>query len=116
MTWRAAVAVLALAVTAGCAAPLGPAGESRRPPTAPRAACHIPGSDTEGLCGTHRVFEDRVARSGRTIPLNILVLPALTASPAPDALFVLAGGPGVGSATGVTRAVVEFFRPMRDER
>jgi pimeloyl-ACP methyl ester carboxylesterase len=40
------------------------------------------------------VFEDRAAKAGRVIPLKIVVLPALAASPAPDPIVVLAGGPG----------------------
>jgi pimeloyl-ACP methyl ester carboxylesterase len=47
------------------------------------------------LCGTYEVFENR--RSGRTISLDIAVLPAKK-KPLDDPLFFLSGGPG-GSAT-----------------
>jgi pimeloyl-ACP methyl ester carboxylesterase len=50
------------------------------------------------LCGQYEVFENRAAKSGRKIKLNLLVLPALSAKPAPDPIFYLAGGPG-GAAT-----------------
>ncbi len=54
------------------------------------------GSDktTEGLCGTYSVFENRQTRAGRKIDLRIMILPAATATPAPDPVFPLAGGPG----------------------
>ncbi len=85
-------------------------------PTVQLTPCSVPNSTTDARCGTYPVFEDRVAKSGRTISLNILVLPALTESAAPDPIFVLAGGPGQGAASGVTREVVEYFRPMRSRR
>jgi len=45
-------------------------------------------------CGVHQVFENRDAKSGRTIPIFVAVLPALESPAAPDPLFFLAGGPG----------------------
>ena len=47
----------------------------------------------ESLCGTISVFEDRAARTGRKINLNIMLLPAV-ATAKPDPIFFLAGGPG----------------------
>ncbi|MEE8584011.1 MAG: hypothetical protein V3T83_04085 [Acidobacteriota bacterium] len=48
------------------------------------------------LCGQYRVHENRTTSSGRTIDLNLVVLPAQSESKfkEPDPLFVLAGGPG----------------------
>ena len=60
--------------------------------------CRLPNYDREVLCGKHQVFEDRTAKSGRKITLNIVVLPALVRTPAPDPVFFLAGGPGQGAA------------------
>lgn len=60
--------------------------------------CRLPGHRSEILCGKYWVFEDRAARSGRLIELNIVVLPALARAPAPDPVFFLAGGPGQGAA------------------
>src|SRR5262249_20824240 len=59
--------------------------------------CKIPNLNEEGRCGTLEVYEDREARSGRKISLNILVLPALNPKPAPDPVFFLEGGPGVSA-------------------
>jgi pimeloyl-ACP methyl ester carboxylesterase len=61
--------------------------------------CQLPGIDEELLCGKLTVFENRQKRSGRTIDLNVVVLPALDPGPKDDPLFDLAGGPG-GAATG----------------
>lgn len=45
-------------------------------------------------CATYPVWENRDRQAGRRIPLNIVVLPALSTPRAPDPLIVLAGGPG----------------------
>lgn len=61
--------------------------------------CKLPGIDEELLCGKLTVFENRATRSGRTIDLNVVVLPALDGNHTEAPLFNLEGGPGVG-ATG----------------
>ena len=48
-------------------------------------------------CGTLIVPEDRLTRTGRTIPLRFVVIPATFAEKAPDPVVYFAGGPG-GSA------------------
>lgn len=50
--------------------------------------------NTEGLCGTYEVFENRAKKTGRKLALKIMVLPALSGHAAPDAFLPLAGGPG----------------------
>ena len=45
-------------------------------------------------CGTYTVWENREARTGRTIDLNIRVLQATAPNPKADPLVVLLGGPG----------------------
>lgn len=77
--------------------------------------CHIEGFSEEVLCGSHRVFEDRAARSGRTIDLKVAVVPALRRESADDPLFVLAGGPGQG-ATEYGRLIPLAFREIRKTR
>ena len=71
---------------------------SRNPPlsadeTKPHP-CSVDGIPGELRCATYPVWENRQRKSGRRIPLNIVILPALSTSPAPDPLFILAGGPG----------------------
>jgi pimeloyl-ACP methyl ester carboxylesterase len=46
------------------------------------------------LCGEHVVPENREASLGRRITLGVVVLPARSDDPAPDPIFILAGGPG----------------------
>jgi hypothetical protein len=54
-------------------------------------ACQVPRFDGTARCGTVTVFENRRAKTGRTIDLNIVVVPAVSATPAPDPVFWLAG-------------------------
>lgn len=62
------------------------------------SACTLPEVEGDVRCGTHRVFEDREEKNGRTIDLNIVVLRATGSDRQPDALFILQGGPGQGVA------------------
>ena len=39
--------------------------------------CRVPGYDQDVLCATYPVWENRAARQGRKIGLNIVILPAL---------------------------------------
>ena len=59
--------------------------------------CRLAGIDEELFCGKLTVFEDREARTGRTIDLNVVVLPALDQKEKAEPLFDLAGGPGASS-------------------
>ena len=59
----------------------------------------VAGIDEDLLCGKLTVFENRETHSGRTIDLNVVVVPALDPSRIEEPLFDLAGGPGV-AATG----------------
>lgn len=54
----------------------------------------------EEKCGKYEVFEDRHTRAGRTISLNIIVIPATGAPRQPDPVFFFAGGPGQGATAG----------------
>src|SRR5262252_3752113 len=79
--------------------------------------CGVPSLKETGRCGTYEVYEDREAKSGRKIALNILVLPALTPRPKPDAIFYFEGGPG-GSAVAAAKSPVfrDLFKKWRAER
>jgi hypothetical protein len=66
-------------------------------------------------CGTHRVFEDRVAKKGRTIDLNIVMLRATGSDRQPDRLFVLQGGPGEGVAQ-LAAFYGRLFKQLRASR
>ncbi len=60
----------------------------------PFQPCRTEDGNIEGLCAKYEVYENRQARTGRKIAINIMVLPALTDKPAPDPFVPLGGGPG----------------------
>ncbi len=62
--------------------------------------CRLPGIEEKLLCGKLTVFENRQTRTGRTIDLNVVVLPALDPKNKEEPLFDLAGGPGGASTDG----------------
>lgn len=67
------------------------------------------------MCGVLEVYENRAARTGRRISLNIVALPTLAAEAAPDPLFFLAGGPGQAAAQ-MAAEIREIFRPILRKR
>lgn len=69
----------------------------------------------DALCGTYEVWEDRDAKAGRKIALNLVVLPATGRSHAADPVFWLAGGPG-GAATDDARSDFRLLTSARDSR
>jgi pimeloyl-ACP methyl ester carboxylesterase len=78
--------------------------------------CTVPGLPPDARCGTYEVFENRAARSGRTLPLRVVVLPATGPERLNDPLIYFAGGPGdssAGSAAWVGKEL-EALRARRD--
>lgn len=65
------------------------------------------------MCGSYEVFEDRAARAGRKIKLNLMVLPANAEKPEPDPVFLIHGGPGI-SAVHDFPDFGQLFRKNRD--
>ena len=61
------------------------------------APCQEPGMPPQALCGTYEVYENRAARTGRKIPLQVTVLPATGPGRLPDPITFFAGGPGEAS-------------------
>ncbi len=59
------------------------------------------GGQEKALCGQYEVLENRDQPDGRKISLHVVVLKAVSRSPEPDPVFLLAGGPG--------QAASEFF-------
>ena len=76
--------------------------------------CRTADGNTEGLCGKYEVYENRKAQNGRKIPLNIMVLPALSDKPSPDPWFAIAGGPGQSSVEAYPLA--GFTAKVRQQR
>lgn len=63
-------------------------------------------ADYKLLCGSYAVWENRATRQGRRIELHIVAVPSAAADPAPDPVFVFAGGPG-DAASNAARGWVE---------
>ena len=87
-------AALLLLDASACAKQRPAGGSSKLKP------CRVEGVNEELLCGKLTVFENRQTRTGRTIDLNIVVLPAFDQKTKAEPLFDLAGGPGASSAQG----------------
>lgn len=77
--------------------------------------CTVTGLAEEILCGRYEVFENRRERTGRTISLNLVVLPAKGASAASDAVVYLAGG-GVLPATEYAGYFAREHAALRSQR
>ena len=77
-------------------------------------SCELPDVKGDVRCGTYEVFEDRSAKSGRTIKLKIVVLKSLGSKPAPDAIFPLHGGPGA-PATELVELANGILGPVRQD-
>jgi pimeloyl-ACP methyl ester carboxylesterase len=69
----------------------------------------------EARCGTWEVFENREARTGRKIPLHVVVLPATGPDRLPDPMVYFAGGPGDASIP-EGLSVVRGLAPLRRKR
>src|SRR4051812_9082312 len=67
--------------------------------------CTLDGVPGTFLCATYPVWENRETRRGRRIGLRIVILTASGAHPAPEPVFILAGGPGQAA----TDLVAGFF-------
>lgn len=77
--------------------------------------CKIPNVREPTLCGRLDVFENRKAKTRRTIPLNLVVLPAFEKDKLPDPIFVLQGGPGQ-AATKLADFYDDIFGELRKTR
>ena len=65
-------------------------------------------------CGTLKVLENPAAPHGRRIDLYVARVPAINRRKQPDALFVLAGGPGMAATTFYTSVEPLLQRIHRD--
>jgi pimeloyl-ACP methyl ester carboxylesterase len=78
-------------------------------------ACNDPELPKDARCGTYQVFENRAAKTGRKIPLRVVVLPALGPDRRPDAIVAFAGGPGE-SSVGEAGFLSQELAPLRQHR
>src|SRR6058998_246350 len=56
--------------------------------------CHVEGVKEELRCGVYDVFENRRTRTGRKLPLKIILIHARQPHPDQGPIFYMAGGPG----------------------
>jgi pimeloyl-ACP methyl ester carboxylesterase len=77
--------------------------------------CTLPWLPKDARCGVYEVWENRAAKSGRKIPLQVVVLPATGPQRQPDPLVYFAGGPG-GSAIGEGAGYASGMPELRKER
>ena len=73
------------------------------------------GNQVDARCGTLTVPEDRSDSAGRQVELHVAVIPAIKRNPEPDALFLLAGGPGQ-SAIETFPAIIALMYPIHEDR
>jgi pimeloyl-ACP methyl ester carboxylesterase len=78
-------------------------------------SCRLPGVDTAAKCGTFEVWEDRAAKAGRRLKLELAVIPARLRTHDADPIVVLAGGPGQG-AMSLASQVLPLFQRLNDSR
>lgn len=76
----------------------------------------IPGLPPEARCGIYEVWENRAAKSGRKIPLRVLVIPAEGPGRQPDPLVFFNGGPGESNVNAASWLIEEIgaIRKHRD--
>jgi pimeloyl-ACP methyl ester carboxylesterase len=86
---------------------------SAAPP--PLESCEVPGLATPARCATYPVFENREAKSGRTIGLHVVVVPATSGQPTAEAITFFAGGPG-DSSTRPAAFFAHQLEPVRAAR
>jgi pimeloyl-ACP methyl ester carboxylesterase len=108
------LALLALLLVMG--GPIGLAATS--PPALILSPCrleHPTGlASLEAECGYLTVPEFRGSSSGRQLRLFVARIASLSRRRAPEPLFILAGGPGLGASTFYTSAAAAFARIRRD--
>ena len=105
---------LLLAAAALALAACSPGPEATRPAIV-LDSCRLPGVDTAAKCGTYKVWEDREAKAGRQISIDIAIVPARARSRDPDPIVVFAGGPGQG-AVSLASQVMPLFNRLNDTR
>jgi pimeloyl-ACP methyl ester carboxylesterase len=79
------------------------------------ASCRLPGVDVAAQCGALPVWEDREAKGGRRIEINVAVVPAKLRAKERDPIVVFAGGPGQG-AVSLAAQVMPLFTRLNDTR
>lgn len=72
----------------------------------------LPGGDEDLWRGKLTVFENRTTRTGRTLELNVIVVPSLDPKDVREPFFELAGGPGLA----ITDSAAAYANDLKDYR
>lgn len=79
------------------------------------ATCRVANVDAELRCATFTVHENPADPRSRTIPLEVIVVPARASKPRPDPVFLVSpGGPGTTNSESLLPGA--WSSPLRDER
>jgi pimeloyl-ACP methyl ester carboxylesterase len=76
--------------------------------------CELPREGGMARCGTYWALENREQPDGRRIPLDVVVIPARSATPKPDPVFFAYGGPGQTATLGAADWVGGEMNQERD--
>ena len=109
------ISILCSLLVASCSARGGTSATERQITLEDCALTSPSGDQTDARCGILIVPENRAEPDGSQIELHIAVIPAITRSPEPDALFLLAGGPGQ-SAIETFPAMLPVIFKIHEER
>jgi pimeloyl-ACP methyl ester carboxylesterase len=83
------------------------------PPVLQMRPCELPGGRM-ARCGTHWPLENREQPDGHRIPIDVVVIPARSATPRPDPVFFAYGGPGQTATQGAGDWVGSEMNAERD--
>lgn len=118
--WRGRLAVIAVIGAASFAVPAANAkhhGKGAMPGFV-KGPCPTPPTPIEALatarCGRLTVPENRSVKNGKTISLSVAIIPSKSASPKPDPIVWLAGGPGDDAITEIPWALGGELNRDRD--
>ena len=107
---RSIAITLALLAAAACGR-----GEMQARSRIPLVDCEAPGYRGTAKCGTYLAWENRAARSGRQIAINIVILPASGRSVQSDPVFYFDGGPGAAASRAAAN-IGRFLRAVNQSR
>ena len=108
--------MFSLFIASSCAIVEAPPISAKRAATIELIPCTVAKQKEAALCGKHQVYENRGAKTGRKIALNIVVLPARRSTAKADPVFYLAGGPGQAAARIASAGEDAIMRELRRER
>jgi pimeloyl-ACP methyl ester carboxylesterase len=104
------IALAAATALCGCSGRLGADRISET-----TTLCHIKDLEREARCGTLSVPEDPANAGGKKIEIAFVVIPAKARYKEPDAVFVMAGGPGQ-SARAIAAPISKVFSASNARR